>query len=157
MLICQRCSTQNKDGSKFCKECGGSNLYDPDAEIKRKKREEERIRQEKQRAEFIKYTKRLFALLSFTSVLAFGLPYAFDYLDKKGCMDGGDFQCVKVAEKYMAKNNYIEAKRYYEKSCELNNAESCKILLENGGYYDENYYLNKICEYGYYEPDICRE
>ncbi|HEG0615258.1 TPA: WG repeat-containing protein, partial [Campylobacter coli] len=34
MLICNHCNTKNLDAAKFCKECGNSDLYDPQAEEK---------------------------------------------------------------------------------------------------------------------------
>ncbi|MGI7964862.1 zinc-ribbon domain-containing protein [Campylobacter coli] len=34
MLICNHCNTKNLDIAKFCKECGNSDLYDPQAEEK---------------------------------------------------------------------------------------------------------------------------
>lgn len=46
MLICNHCNTKNLDVAKFCKECGNSDLYDPQAE---EKLEQERRRQEELR------------------------------------------------------------------------------------------------------------
>lgn len=46
MLICNHCNTKNLDIAKFCKECGNSDLYDPQAE---EKLEQERRKQEELR------------------------------------------------------------------------------------------------------------
>ncbi|HED0771720.1 TPA: WG repeat-containing protein, partial [Campylobacter coli] len=46
MLICNHCNTKNLDVAKFCKECGNSDLYDPQAE---EKLEQERRKQEELR------------------------------------------------------------------------------------------------------------
>ncbi|EOH0254540.1 zinc-ribbon domain-containing protein [Campylobacter coli] len=64
MLICNHCNTKNLDVAKFCKECGNSDLYDPQAEEKleeerrleeekRKMAQEEKEKWLKQRKEFI--------------------------------------------------------------------------------------------------------
>lgn len=64
MLICNHCNTKNLDIAKFCKECGNSDLYDPQAEEKleeerrleeekRKMAQEEKEKRLKQRKEFI--------------------------------------------------------------------------------------------------------
>lgn len=64
MLICNHCNTKNLDVAKFCKECGNSDLYDPQAEEKleeerrleeekRKMAQEEKEKRLKQRKEFI--------------------------------------------------------------------------------------------------------
>lgn len=64
MLICNHCNTKNLDVVKFCKECGNSDLYDPQAEEKleekrrleeekRKMAQEEKEKWLKQRKEFI--------------------------------------------------------------------------------------------------------
>ncbi|EOV0476535.1 zinc-ribbon domain-containing protein [Campylobacter coli] len=64
MLICNHCNTKNLDVAKFCKECGNSDLYDPQAEEKleeerrleeekRKIAQEEKEKRLKQRKEFI--------------------------------------------------------------------------------------------------------
>lgn len=46
MLICNHCNTKNLDVAKFCKECGNSDLYDPQAE---EKLEQERRRLEEEK------------------------------------------------------------------------------------------------------------
>lgn len=64
MLICNHCNTKNLDVAKFCKECGNSDLYDPQAEEKleekrrleeekRKMAQEKKEKWLKQRKEFI--------------------------------------------------------------------------------------------------------
>ncbi|EAJ8621951.1 hypothetical protein H5K35_000289 [Campylobacter coli] len=50
MLICNHCNTKNLDIAKFCKECGNSDLYDPQAE--------EKLEQERRKQEEFKKTRR---------------------------------------------------------------------------------------------------
>lgn len=47
MLICNHCNTKNLDVAKFCKECGNSDLYDPQAEEKLE--EKRRLEEEKRK------------------------------------------------------------------------------------------------------------
>lgn len=47
MLICNHCNTKNLDIAKFCKECGNSDLYDPQAEEKLE--QERRIKKTRRR------------------------------------------------------------------------------------------------------------
>lgn len=57
MLICNHCNTKNLDVAKFCKECGNSDLYDPQAEEKLE--EERRLEEEKRKMAQEEKEKRL--------------------------------------------------------------------------------------------------
>ncbi|HEB7569556.1 TPA: WG repeat-containing protein, partial [Campylobacter coli] len=64
MLICNHCNTKNLDAAKFCKECGNSDLYDPQAEEKleqerRKQEELRRLEEEKRKMAQEEKEKRL--------------------------------------------------------------------------------------------------
>ncbi|WP_411628741.1 zinc-ribbon domain-containing protein [Campylobacter coli] len=56
MLICNHCNTKNLDVAKFCKECGNSDLYDPQAEEKL----EEKRRLEEEKRKMAQTKKRIY-------------------------------------------------------------------------------------------------
>ncbi|MCW1360906.1 WG repeat-containing protein, partial [Campylobacter jejuni] len=137
MLICKRCNQENLDIAKFCKECGSSDLYDPQAQEKlekerkiqeelkkweeerkrqieeeRKIAQEEREKRAKERKEFIKKHKKKFILaLSSMAVVIFiffvGFVYDYYYYY------GGKYSRVYISK--------------LEKKCREDEA-SCKIL-----------------------------
>lgn len=63
MLICNHCNTKNLDVAKFCKECGNSDLYDPQAEEKleekRRLEEEKRKMAQEEKEKWLKKKKNL--------------------------------------------------------------------------------------------------
>lgn len=89
MLICNHCNTKNLDIAKFCKECGNSDLYDPQAEEKleekrrleeekRKIAQEEREKSLKQRKEFISKHKSKI-IISMVSFFLIALVSIYQY------------------------------------------------------------------------------
>ncbi|ECQ6930400.1 WG repeat-containing protein [Campylobacter coli] len=125
MLICNHCNTKNLDIAKFCKECGNSNLYDPQAEEKleqerrkqeelrrleeekRKIAQEEREKSLKQRKEFISKhkSKIIISMVSFFLIASLSI-YQYFY--------GGKYSRVYI--------NKLEGKCHYD------DASSCKML-----------------------------
>lgn len=97
MLICNHCNTKNLDVAKFCKECGNSDLYDPQAEEKleqerrkqeelrrleeekRKIAQEEREKSLKQRKEFISKhkSKIIISMVSFFLIASLSIYQYF--------------------------------------------------------------------------------
>lgn len=97
MLICNHCNTKNLDAAKFCKECGNSDLYDPQAEEKleqerrleeekRKMAQEEKEKRLKQRKEFITKheSKIIISMVGFFLIasLSIGGKYSKAYVSK---------------------------------------------------------------------------
>ncbi|EGT3377094.1 WG repeat-containing protein [Campylobacter coli] len=125
MLICNHCNTKNLDIAKFCKECGNSDLYDPQAEEKleqerrkqeelrrleeekRKIAQEEREKSLKQRKEFISKhkSKIIISMVSFFLIASLSI-YQYFY--------GGKYSRVYI--------NKLEGKCHYD------DASSCKML-----------------------------
>ncbi|EIQ3151057.1 WG repeat-containing protein, partial [Campylobacter coli] len=125
MLICNHCNTKNLDVAKFCKECGNSDLYDPQAEEKleqerrkqeelrrleeekRKIAQEEREKSLKQRKEFISKhkSKIIISMVSFFLIASLSI-YQYFY--------GGKYSRVYI--------NKLEGKCHYD------DASSCKML-----------------------------
>ncbi len=115
MLICNHCNTKNLDAAKFCKECGNSDLYDPQAEEKleqerrleeekRKMAQEEKEKRLKQRKEFItKHKSKIiismvgFFLIASLSIYQYfyGGKYSKAYISKpeEKCDDGDGKAC----------------------------------------------------------------
>lgn len=90
MLICNHCNTKNLDVAKFCKECGNSDLYDPQAEEKleekrrleeekRKMAQEEKEKWLKQRKEFITKhkSKIIISMMSFFLIASLSIYQYF--------------------------------------------------------------------------------
>ncbi|MGP9757790.1 zinc-ribbon domain-containing protein [Campylobacter coli] len=90
MLICNHCNTKNLDVAKFCKECGNSDLYDPQAEEKleekrrleeekRKMAQEEKEKWLKQRKEFITKhkSKIIISMVSFFLIASLSIYQYF--------------------------------------------------------------------------------
>ncbi|EPU2627401.1 WG repeat-containing protein [Campylobacter coli] len=125
MLICNHCNTKNLDIAKFCKECGNSDLYDPQAEEKleqerrkqeelrrleeekRKIAQEEREKSLKQRKEFISKhkSKIIISMVSFFLIASLSI-YQYFY--------GGKYSRVYISK--------LEGKCHYD------DASSCKML-----------------------------
>lgn len=131
MLICNKCYKENLDIAKFCKECGSSDLYDPQAqeklekerqrleelkrieeERKRKIEEEIKITQEKikkklkQRKEFIiKHKGKIIASVVILFLIALASAYQYFY--------GGKYSRIYISK--------LESKCH-------NDEASCKIL-----------------------------
>ncbi|ECO3592310.1 WG repeat-containing protein, partial [Campylobacter coli] len=125
MLICNHCNTKNLDVAKFCKECGNSDLYDPQAEEKleqerrkqeelrrleeekRKIAQEEREKSLKQRKEFISKhkSKIIISMVSFFLIASLSI-YQYFY--------GGKYSRVYI--------NKLEGKCHYD------DESSCKML-----------------------------
>lgn len=125
MLICNHCNTKNLDIAKFCKECGNSDLYDPQAEEKleqerrkqeelrrleeekRKIAQEEREKSLKQRKEFIAKhkSKIIISMVSFFLIASLSI-YQYFY--------GGKYSRVYISK--------LEGKCHYD------DASSCKML-----------------------------
>ncbi|EAL4125815.1 WG repeat-containing protein [Campylobacter coli] len=125
MLICNHCNTKNLDVAKFCKECGNSDLYDPQAEEKleqerrkqeelrrleeekRKIAQEEREKSLKQRKEFISKhkSKIIISMVSFFLIASLSI-YQYFY--------GGKYSRVYISK--------LEGKCHYD------DASSCKML-----------------------------
>ncbi|EPJ2294880.1 WG repeat-containing protein, partial [Campylobacter coli] len=125
MLICNHCNTKNLDIAKFCKECGNSDLYDPQAEEKleqerrkqeelrrleeekRKIAQEEREKSLKQRKEFISKhkSKIIISMVSFFLIASLSI-YQYFY--------GGKYSRVYISK--------LEGKCHYD------DESSCKML-----------------------------
>lgn len=125
MLICNHCNTKNLDIAKFCKECGNSDLYDPQAEEKleqerrkqeelrrleeekRKIAQEEREKSLKQRKEFISKhkSKIIISMVSFFLIASLSI-YQYFY--------GGKYSRVYISK--------------LEEKCHYDDASSCKML-----------------------------
>ncbi|EAL0834466.1 WG repeat-containing protein [Campylobacter coli] len=125
MLICNHCNTKNLDVAKFCKECGNSDLYDPQAEEKleqerrkqeelrrleeekRKIAQEEREKSLKQRKEFISKhkSKIIISMVSFFLIASLSI-YQYFY--------GGKYSRVYISK--------LEGKCHYD------DESSCKML-----------------------------
>ncbi|EAI3824266.1 WG repeat-containing protein, partial [Campylobacter coli] len=125
MLICNHCNTKNLDAAKFCKECGNSDLYDPQAEEKleqerrrleelrrleeekRKMAQEEKEKRLKQRKEFIiKHRNKIKASVVVLFLIALVSVYQYFY--------GGKYSRMYISE--------------LEKKCCNDDESSCKIL-----------------------------
>lgn len=119
MLICNHCNTKNLDVAKFCKECGNSDLYDPQAEEKleqerrrleeekRKIAQEEREKSLKQRKEFIAKhkSKIIISMVSFFLIASLSI-YQYFY--------GGKYSRVYISK--------------LEEKCHYDDESSCKML-----------------------------
>lgn len=102
MLICNHCNTKNLDIAKFCKECGNSDLYDPQAEEKleeerrleeekRKMAQEEREKSLKQRKEFIsKHKSKIIISMVVLFLIALVSIYQYFY--------GGKYSRVYISK-----------------------------------------------------------
>ncbi|EAJ4628370.1 WG repeat-containing protein, partial [Campylobacter coli] len=118
MLICNHCNTKNLDAAKFCKECGNSDLYDPQAEEKlkqerrleeekRKMAQEEKEKRLKQRKEFItKHKSKIIISMVVLFLIALVSIYQYFY--------GGKYSRVYINKP--------------EEKCHYDDENSCKML-----------------------------
>ncbi|EGD0126032.1 WG repeat-containing protein [Campylobacter coli] len=141
MLICNHCNTKNLDIAKFCKECGNSDLYDPQAEekleqerrkqeeLRRLKEEKRKIAQEerekslKQRKEFIAKhkSKIIISMVSFFLIASLSI-YQYFY--------GGKYSRVyisKLEEKchYDDESNCKMLQTIYKEKCDDGDGKAC--------------------------------
>lgn len=141
MLICNHCNTKNLDIAKFCKECGNSDLYDPQAEEKleqerrkqeelrrleeekRKIAQEEREKSLKQRKEFIAKhkSKIIISMVSFFLIASLSI-YQYFY--------GGKYSRVyisKLEEKchYDDESNCKMLQTIYKEKCDDGDGKAC--------------------------------